>query len=269
MPDDVTQAMREYYDSGRELGRLAEPRGELEFERTKEIILRHLPPPPAIVADVGGGPGSYTFWLADLGYRVVFRDLIPLHVDLVRLAARSGVDPAVADARELDLADESVDAVLLLGPLYHLETRSDRVLALAEARRILRPGGPMFASAITRWATRIDGILRARLYLTYPAVEAEIVSVERTGLLRPLFPGSFCGITHRPAQLRAEVSAAGLTVVDLVGVEGPAFLLDDLAERLADENDRRVVMETARAIERVPELLGIGPHLLVTAARRQ
>jgi ubiquinone/menaquinone biosynthesis C-methylase UbiE len=50
------------------------------------------------------------------------------------------------DARELDLADASVDAVLLLGPLYHLRQRSDRVRALAEARRVVRPGGPVSGS---------------------------------------------------------------------------------------------------------------------------
>ena len=55
--------------------------------------------------------------------------------------------------------------------------------------------------------------------------------------------------------------------MDLVSVEGPAYLLDDLAERLTDDQARRVVIETARALERVPELLGIGPHLLATARK--
>jgi SAM-dependent methyltransferase len=214
-----------------------------------------------------GGPGCYTLWLAGLGYQVVYRDLIPRHVDLVRAATVDlpQVQPGVADARKLDLDDESADAVLLLGPLYHLERRPDRLLALGEARRVLRPGGPAFVAAISRWATRIDGILRARIYDPYPASEAVIPAAERTGRLPPLFPGSFCCFTRRPGQFRAEVAASGLTVIDLAGVEGPAFLLGDLAERLADERHRRVVFDTARAVERVPELLGLGPHLLATA----
>jgi hypothetical protein len=76
-----------------------------------------------------------------------------------------------------------------------------------------------------------------------------------------------CGYTHRPGQLRAELAASGLRVTRLVSVEGPAFLLDDLAERLADPEGRRVVQETARALESVPELRGIGPRLLATARR--
>ena len=261
--------MHEHYERGLEADRLAEPRGQLEFERTKEIILRHLPPPPAVVADIGGGPGRYARWLAELGYRVVHRDLTPLHVAQLRQAAGGNgrIETAVGDARQLDLASESADAVLLLGPLYHLDRRPDRLRALAEAQRVLRAGGPVFTAAISRWALRMDGVLRLRFYETLPAAESSLAAVERTGRLPPLHPGSFCGYTHRPGQLKAEIAASGLQVIDLVGVEGPAYLLADLAERLADEAGRRVVLETARALERVPELLGIGTHLLATARR--
>src|SRR5580698_11544350 len=147
----LTPAMHAYYELGKEADRLgARGPGRLEFERTKEIVLRDLPPAPAVVADIGGGPGRYTHWLAGLGYQVVHRDLMPLHVAQVERdrAADARIDSAVADARDLDLADASVDAVLLLGPLYHLEQRPDRVAALAEARRIARPGAPVFAAAI-------------------------------------------------------------------------------------------------------------------------
>ena len=122
-------------------------------------------------------------------------------------------------------------------------------------------------AAISRWATRMDGILRLRLYEAIPGAEAELAAIERTGRLPPLRPGAFCGYVHRPGQLRAELAAGGLQVIDLVSVEGPAYLLDDLPERLTDDEARRVVLETARALERVPELLGIGPHLLATARR--
>ena len=68
-------------------------------------------------------------------------------------------------------------------------------------------------------------------------------------------------------QLAQDADGIGLTVADLVSVEGPAFLLADLAERLADPAARAVVLDTARALERIPELLGIGPHLLATGFR--
>lgn len=79
------------------------------------------------------------------------------------------------------------------------------------------------------------------------------------------FPAPSPGYGHRPLQLAAEVKTAGLEVVELVAVEGPASLLDDLEERMADDTARRVVFETAQALEAVPEVLGVSPHLLVTA----
>jgi hypothetical protein len=59
-------------------------------------------------------------------------------------------------------------------------------------------------------------------------VDAQLNLVARTGWLPPLGSGSFCGYTHRPRQLRAELAAAGLQVLDPVCVESAAFLLGDL-----------------------------------------
>ena len=265
-----SEALHAYYELGMERDRLDRGVGLLEFARTIEIIARWLPPPPAVIADIGGGPGRYTTWLAELGYRVQHRDIVPLHVEQTAAATARyrDVTTAVGDARDLDLDDASVDAVLLLGPLYHLPDRKDRVRALGEARRVVRSGGPVLIAAISRWAGRIHGVLADRLYQRFPDIIAELDHEERTGELRPLFPGSFNGFAHRPAQLRAEIRSSGLELLDLVGVEGPGALLQDLPLRLDDPTDATVVMDTARALERVPELLGLGPHLLATARHR-
>jgi SAM-dependent methyltransferase len=263
-------ALRAYYERGIERERLSDGRGDLEFTRTTEIVLRRLPAAPAVVADIGGGPGRYALWLASLGYQVEHRDLMPLHVEQLRaeVAGVAGIHTAVGDVRDLDLADASVDAVLLLGPLYHLTDRAERIRALRECARIVRPGGAVFAAAISRWAARIDGMLRERLYLTYPAALDVIDEIDRTGMLPPLGEGAFNGFFHRPEELRDEVAEAGLEVADLVSVEGPAFILGDLDARMADPVDRSVALAVARAIERVPELTGFGPHLIATGIRR-
>jgi SAM-dependent methyltransferase len=170
-----------------------------------------------VVADIGGGPGRYALWLASLGYQVVHRDVVPLHVEqLTAVGAGAAIDSQVADARRLDLADGSVDAVLLLGPLYHLEGEADRLQALREAGRIVRPGGPVLGAAISRWAARLDAVLRERLYEQTPQIVAMVDTAERTGVIEPLFAGGFWAATHRPDQLRDEVLAAGLAVTDLV-----------------------------------------------------
>jgi len=272
MLDADRSIIEAHYARGLEADRLeVDGPGMLEFARTTEIIDRRLPPAPAVVADIGGGPGRYTAWLAGRGYRVEHRDLVSLHVEQVRASMDGSpmVRSEVGDALDLDLDDACVDAVLLLGPIYHLRRRADRLGALREARRIVRPGGPVFVAAISRWAPRIDGVLRQRLYGDYPVFIDAVAEVERVGWTQPLHDGSFTAYCHRPGPLRTEVRAAGLDVADLVSVEGPAFMLSDLAERLADPVDREVVLDSLRATERVPELLGIGPHLLVTAVRRE
>jgi SAM-dependent methyltransferase len=262
-------AVRAYYERGGERDRLSDGRGQLEFVRTTEIVARRLPSAPAVIADIGGGPGRYALWLASLGYQVEHRDLMPLHVGQLEAdaAGAAGIRTAVGDARGLDLPDASVDAVLLLGPLYHLGSRAERTAAIREAARILRPGGPLFAVAISRWALRIDGIIGKRTYLAHPVVLDLIDEVERTGDLQPLHASAFTGYTHRPDDLRAELTEAGFEVTDLVCVEGPGLILPDLDARMADPADRAAILDAARSLERVPELIGFGPHLLATAIR--
>jgi SAM-dependent methyltransferase len=104
-----------HYREGTEESRLLAGPGLLEQERTRELLQRYLPRPPARVADIGAGPGAYSLWLAELGYGVVARDLVPLHVDQLRASAqqcRLPIQAAIADARRLDLPDASFDAVL-------------------------------------------------------------------------------------------------------------------------------------------------------------
>jgi hypothetical protein len=127
----------------------------------------------------------------------------------------------------------------------------------------------VFVAAISRWAPRLDGELRTRLYDSLPSILEEVPRLERTGWMPSLYPGSFSAYCHRPQQLRSELRTAGFEVLDLVAVEGAGFMLHDLDQRLANPLDRTVVLEAARATERVPELLGIGPHLLATAVRRE
>ena len=262
-----------YYALGLERDRLASGPGALELARTRAILERRLPPPPADIADIGGGPGRYALWLAERGYRVHLVDLVPLHVEEARAASRDRPAAALAsaevgDARALRLPSESADAVLLLGPLYHLEERADRVRALAEARRVCRPGGVVIAAAISRFASTLDG-LRGR-YLEDPAFAAVAASDRRDGRHRNPTgePAYFTtAYFHRPEDLAAECAEAGLAHEATLAVEGPAWLLGDLEARLAGDRRRAVMLEALAALEAEPALLGVSAHLLAVAWR--
>jgi hypothetical protein len=158
--------------------------------------------------------------------------------------------------------------VLLLGPLYHLLDPSDRVQALHEARRIVRPGGVVQAAAISRWAPRLHGVLVERIHLTYPAITAMVAEVERTGRMPPVHDSSFTGYAHTPDELGDEIRRAGLVLESLITVEGIAFALSDLDERMDDPADRALLLDVLRATESIPELAGLGPHLLATGRKR-
>ena len=259
-----------HYARGREASRLAAGPGLLEQERTRELLGRYLPEPPARVADIGAGPGAYSLWLAERGYAVAARDLMPLHVEQLRTAAAERslpIDAEVGDAREVDLPEQAVDAVLLFGPLYHLQDRAGRVQALREAYRVVVPGGVVLAVAISRWAAVLDGVLRLRLGEGDPDFRAVIDTVVESGRLDPMVEGGFSGYLHRPAGLRAEAAAAGLRPTALVSIEGPGAYLVDVAERWESPAARELVLDVARRLEAVPELAGMGSHLMLVTER--
>ena len=83
----LPQEVSRYYEIGLEEGRLSGAEGGLEFVRTQEVIGRYLPGPPAVILDVGGGPGAYACWLAGEGFDVHLIDPVALHLEQARRAS--------------------------------------------------------------------------------------------------------------------------------------------------------------------------------------
>jgi SAM-dependent methyltransferase len=263
--------MRRYYERGRERERLTRGGGTLELVRTQELLLRFLPPPPADVLDVGGGPGVYAAWLAHAGYRVHLVDPLPLHVEQAAAVAAAQPDhpftAAVGDARRLDEPDASCDAVLLFGPLYHLTERVERIAALAEARRVLRPGGLALVVAISRFASLLDGLRQG--ILGDPEAAQIIERSLRDGQHRnpglDRYPGWFTtSFFHQPAELAAEVAESGLILEALIGIEGPGEFVGNGWD---DPQQRPHILRAARVVEHEASLLGASAHLLAAARK--
>lgn len=265
---ELPQDVHDHYAAGRERDRLTSGQGRLEALRTTELLGRWLPAPPAVVLDVGGAAGHDALPLAAQGHVVHLLDPVPLHVEQARAASAAARQPLAAvlqgDARELPFEDASADAVLLLGPLYHLVERVDRLRALREARRVLRPGGVVVAAAISRWASTADGICAG--LLRDPRF-AELVEQDvRTGVHdnRWSEPQWFAtAYFHRPEELAEEVREAGLEPDGPVAVEGLGGPATDLDAMLDDPATRERVLAALRRVEREPSLLGASPHLLV------
>lgn len=257
----------EFYGRGGEAGRLSQGGGIIEKLRTLDILSRFLPPAPATVLDVGGAAGVYALPLAEKGYEVHLVDPVPLHVDQARRAsAARDAHPlksvVVGHAEQLPFGDATADAVLMLGPLYHLTEESRRLRALGEARRCLRPGGVLFAAAISRFASLTDGLLCGMIEdpLFVEIVKQDLATGRHDNRGNPAYFTT--AFFHRPRQLVAEVSAAGFSDARLLGVEGPAWRSERLDGYLSSPAYRQTLMELLALAESDADMLASSAHFI-------
>ncbi|WP_103502696.1 class I SAM-dependent methyltransferase [Streptomyces sp. SM14] len=262
--DRLPQIVAYYQDRFDEGGRLdGAADGVLELIRTRELLRARLPAPPAAVLDVGGGPGTHARWLAEDGYRVHLVDPVARHVRQAPVTA--GCTAELGDARRLTAADDSYDVVLLLGPLYHLPERADRLRALREALRVVRPGGLVAAAAISRYAPLLDNAATGAL--ADPAVHGTLNSSLADGRYDG-DRGFTAAYFHLPDDLARELSEAGLAEIAVRGVEGPSWPALVAAEQRSgtrepqDSAFLRAALDAARLADAHPPLLGTSAHLL-------
>ena len=223
---------------------------------------------------MGGGPGSYACWLARRGYEVHLVDAVPLHVEQASAASQAQSDHPIAelrvgDARHLDRADNSVDVVLMLGPLYHLTEQNERIAALQESYRILRTGGIIFAVAISRYASTLHGMIQGNM-------DPEFIKIAEHDLREGQHrnpnehPAYFTtAYLHRPEELESEIEVVGFDVEGLFGIQGPGWLLQNLEEQWADPNCRERLLTIARSLESEPSVIGVSAHVMAIARKTE
>ncbi|MEV6644857.1 class I SAM-dependent methyltransferase [Amycolatopsis sp. NPDC051371] len=236
------------------------PHGRLEYLRTRELLRRFLPGHERVL-DVGGGTGVHAAWLAAAGHPVHLVDVVPAHV--AQAATLSGVTASVGDARDLDAADASYDVVLLFGPLYHLVDAEDRARALAESRRVLRPGGLLAAAGISRYLSLLETGAAGTLT---PGHVAPVRAVIETGAYDG-HAGFVPTHWHTATQLHDEVAAAGFAGTAVFGVEGPSWPALDSAGLSRFDELVEPALRAARIVERDPHLMDASAHLLAFAHR--
>ncbi len=185
--DQSEKKIREFYNSTRmEEDRLEQGVFKLEKLRSQAIIQRYLIPGGMTIADIGGATGTYSFWLQREGYSVHLLDSAEAHVEMARQTGKHLKKPldsvTFGDARSLPYADEKFDLVMVFGPLYHLQDQKDRVQTLKEARRVLKPGGIILASTITRYASLLDGFWRS--LILDPDLRRSWIRISKAGSIR-------------------------------------------------------------------------------------
>jgi S-adenosylmethionine-dependent methyltransferase len=265
------ESVRMYYDGDpqHEWERLERHRTEAAI--TWRVLGQYLPPAPADVLDCGGGPGRYAIQLAQRGYAVTLFDLSPENLAYARGQAQAaGVTLQaydLGDATDLGrYGDESFEAVLLMGPLYHLLEVEQRQQALQEARRVLRPGGTLFAAFINRYAGHIQAAIRDPLL---PLKDAEnSIKLLHTGKLTPegVRPGGFVAYMAHPTEVSALIWSAGFEHLETLSLEGLVGGYEGEVNALQGEA-WDTWLEINWQVARDPSLFGASQHLLAVARR--
>ena len=156
--------LEEYYNNYDEEGRLLSRHGQVEYLTTMKYIHESLSgiADPAIL-EVGAGTGRYSVKLAKEGYRVTAVELIPHNLEVLKskLDGTESITALQGNAMDLSaLPDAEYDLTMLLGPMYHLYTRADKLKALSEAVRVTKPGGTILVAYCMNEATIICYIFR-------------------------------------------------------------------------------------------------------------
>ena len=280
----IDTAVLARYNAGMERSRLRTGEGLLEFERTKEILLEELPKPPAVIYDIGGAYGEYSWWLASLGYEVHLFDLSKTNIAMSAELATDypGVKLAsatVCDARSIPWPDKSADAVLLMGPLYSITEYEERILAIRESRRLLKDDGILFSAALTPYSVlvprialyHIDGTAKRR-ELDDPAVISMIERALEDGCYcnpeKKIASGLGSSHLHTAKALREELSEGGFDTAIVHGIMGGAWLAPNLDELLANEETKAVLMKTVRMLDTHEEIIGLSGHLLAVSRKK-
>lgn len=258
-----SQNMLDYYNQKEQKDRLVKGIFQLEYIRTIEIIERYLTSNPLIIYDIGCGGGNYASYFAKKNHIVSVLDPIPKHIAQAKLL--SDTQPttpiksfSIGDARDLPFQDNSADVVLLLGPLYHLLEKQERIVALKESKRVLKKRGVLIASYVTRLATTfLEGV--ALNMFARPDFVVKAKEMAKTGKIQgnDFFTDAYC---HDPREIKPEIRKAGLSCEKIIPIEGIGCVLPNFDDWW--NNRRQELIDLVKEYENIPTIIGLSSHLI-------
>ena len=258
----LNEGTKKFYETKVEKDRLLKKWNRLEKIRVEQILEKYLPKSPAIIADVGGGTGVYSYFLSNKGYSLYLIDPVSVNIEQAKKNKKDRPlkDCIIGDARKIPLKGSSVDVVLFFGPLYHLD-KKNRNIALQEAYRILKPNGLILC----------QGMPKHSLLFNY-YFDEKINNPEKLKILEHcLKTGSFeykGGVfyTHTPEELKIELETAGFKSKDLLAIEGLAPWLN--LEYWENENLRKDLLHFIEETQYEPSILGVSAHFMAIGQKK-
>ena len=254
---DRAEILNKIYNDQREETRLTRSRhGQLEYLTTMDYIHK-LVPHGSKVLEVGAGTGRYSIALAREGYDVTAVELVASNLKVLQQSAAGLENLASCQGDAVDLrhfADNSFDAVLVLGPMYHLFGKGEQHLALDEAIRVAKPCGVIMFAFLSVYQIMYDNYLsdnfRAGLEENFDADFRVRHFKEQgfTGFDIQEFEALF---SNKPVQ---NIALAGTDSVLELAEQAPDFHLSD--------EDFKLFAEYHLKTCETRELLGSHSHLL-------
>jgi ubiquinone/menaquinone biosynthesis C-methylase UbiE len=267
----IDKEIIDFYNQTSEGDRLKYGLGPLEFERVKELVRKFLPGKSAAIIDVGGGPGVYSEWLSESGHDVYLVDPIQKHIEQAIKRSqklKQGFKCILGEAGNLELPEDFADVIVMHGPLYHLQDLPDRLKALNEAYRVLKPGGVLLGFAINYTASVFvsltQGLFSNDIIRTMCLEELDTGIHEAPAEMKGVLPKAFY---HRPEQLIEELSTAAYKQIELFAVEGIIWLDKNYFETRSKNDSKRQIMELLRKTESDKNLLAVSPHIMAVGRK--
>nr|WP_274704118.1 class I SAM-dependent methyltransferase [Polaribacter marinus] len=245
--------------------------GIFEFERIKELIQTHISKPNASIIDVGGGTGKYSEWLAKKNHTVHLIEPVLKHIKLAENRAKKLKNPfsvAVGEAKKLPFKDNTADLVILHGPLYHLQKREDRIIAIVEAKRVLKKGGIILGFAINATASTVVGLMNGMIHANsfFDMCKEELT----TGIHNPPkdFPFLLAdAFYHKPKELKAEFLEQNLNFINLFAVEGMIWLDNEYFANMLDKKKSKTLKTLQTLTQNDEYLLPFSPHMMIAVKK--
>ena len=255
-----------YERDGDEDSRLSRSKSHRTEFLTTDFVLKRYVQPGSSILDIGAGTGRYSLHYAQLGHKVVARDLVDYNIGILRsnpLCTELGIDAGVGDARDLsEFPDDAFDVVLCHGPLYHIGEADGRQRCIAECLRVLKAGGVLSVAYISKFYVFVEMVRRNRKFLS-DRLRGQIMCNE-TVLKED--PGNLW-FFDSPQEIEALFSGFPVDRLAHAGTDGIAILMADVVDSF-DEEQYEQWLKYHYATCEEPSLLGYSNHLLYACRKR-